>query len=280
MSIDETRAKSLAIWDEMAAGWQRYNDYLWSVSRSVGEWLVARLDPKPGQTILDIAAGPGDTGFVAAKLIGDEGRLITTDFAPQMMDIARERAADLAIENAEFRVMDAEKMDLESDGIDGAICRWGFMLMLDPLAALKETRRVLRPGGALAFSVWAGPEQNSWVTLVGMALTQMGRPPQGDPFGPGGMFSMAEANKVRAMVAEAGFDAAEIEEMVVHWNFDDFDAFWGFQSNVAGAIATLLKELSEDEVVEVRGAIQEAVAPLAQDGRYDFPGVTLNVLAR
>jgi ubiquinone/menaquinone biosynthesis C-methylase UbiE len=273
----EAHEKSRAIWDEMATGWQRHNDYIWNTSRLVGEWLVTHIDPQPGETVLEIAAGPGDTGFVAAKLVGNSGKLISTDFSQAMVDVARARADSLSITNAEFRAMDAEKMDLADDSVDAVLCRWGFMLMLDPASALRECNRVLRSGGRFAFSVWGAPEKNPWVTVFGMVMIQQGHPPQGDPFGPGGMFSMAQEDTIRSMLSAAGFEDVEIEEMEVRWKFDDFDAVWTFATELAGAIAALVKQLPPDEVENLRQAIIPAIEPYRSGNGYDFPGVTINV---
>ena len=280
MSTDEARARSQAVWDQMAAGWQKHGDYLWATTRQVGEWLVDRLDPQPGQTILDIAAGPGATGFVAARLIGNDGKLISTDFAAEMVNVAAARAKELGLTNVECRTMDAEKMDLPDDSVDGVICRWGYMLMLDPATALKETRRVLKPGGNHVFSVWGSPAENAWITLVGMVLTQRGFPPQSDPFGPGGMFSMADPDTIRSMATEAGFEEVTIEDMEVHWTFPDFDKVWEFMRELVGAVANLVTELDDEGREGLRADRHAAAESFKGENGYDFPGVTRNVLAR
>jgi len=279
MTLEEERRKSLELWDRMATGWEKHNDYVWDATREVGTWLVDHVEPAPGNTILEIAAGPGDTGFVAAGLVGDEGKLISTDFAGDMMRAAEARAQSLGVANAEFRVMDAENMELPDDSVDGVLCRWGLMLMLDPAAALRETRRVLRPGGKAAFSVWGRPADNPWVTLMGMVLTQQGRPPQSDPFGPGGMFSMAEHETVHQLVTAAGFDRVEIENMDLRWAFDDFDEFWMFQTELAGAISVLISGMDDDEVAGLKKDVEAALEPFRSGGGYEFPARTVNVAA-
>jgi SAM-dependent methyltransferase len=159
---EEARQRSRAVWNAMASGWQEQREELWNISRPVSEWMIRKLDPQPGDAVLELAAGLGETGFMVARLVGETGRVIATDFATEMVAAARRRAEELGIRNVELRVLDAERMDLETDSVDGVLCRWGYMLMVDPAAAFAETRRVLRPGGRLAFSVWAGPERNPW----------------------------------------------------------------------------------------------------------------------
>ena len=263
----------------MASGWERNRDFMWSTTRHVAEWLVEHAEPREGDTILDLAGGPGDNGFLAAERVGSAGRVIVTDFAPEMVEVATRRSAELGLENVETRVLDAEKMDLADDSIDGIICRWGFMLMLDPKAALKECRRVLKDGRNLALSVWAGPEKNPWVTVTGMTMMQMGHQPGGDPFGPGGMFSMGEPDIVRSMLEGAGFSDIAVEEMPVDWSFESFDQSWEFTTEVAGALATLVKQLPADEVGRLRTALEANVEQYRVDGGLTLPGVTLNAVA-
>lgn len=101
-------------------GWETLRQDLWELSRPVSEWLVERLDPRPGQTILDLAAGLGETGFLAARRVGETGRVLVTDFAPRMVAAARRRAAEFGVTNADFRQLDGERMDSSGRAIPRA----------------------------------------------------------------------------------------------------------------------------------------------------------------
>jgi ubiquinone/menaquinone biosynthesis C-methylase UbiE len=122
---DEYRRGSHEVWEAMAPGWERGRAYIWEVTRAVGERMVAALDPKPGETVLELAAGTGETGFAAARMVGSDGRLFSTDFSPAMVDAARRRGSELGLENVDYRVLDAERMDLPDASIDGVLCRYG-----------------------------------------------------------------------------------------------------------------------------------------------------------
>jgi len=278
VDVERYRRSSYDIWQQMAAGWDSRRDWMWSVSRQVSEWMVARLDPRPGQTILELAAGTGETGFAAASRLGDDGRLIATDFAPQMVEAAQRRADELGLSNVEFRVMDAERMDLDDDTVDGVLCRWGYMLMAEPAAALSETRRVLRDGGRLALSVWGAAEHNPWAALGRRALEVRGhmrKPEPGDP----GIFALGNEERLREVVAGAGFGSVEIAPVEVEYRFEDFEAYWRFLRELAGAVEMAIRELSDDERAEARGLIEQDVEPFRAGDGYVMPGMALNAVA-
>src|SRR3954462_5019900 len=95
----------------MAARWDRRRDLLQSATRDVSEWLVDRLDPQPGQTILELAAGTGETGFLAAGRRGEGGRLISSDRSPNRVEAARRASSELGLVNVEHRVLDAAAIE-------------------------------------------------------------------------------------------------------------------------------------------------------------------------
>ena len=278
MDLDQYRETSHALWEAMARGWESRRDWVWQASRPVGEWLVERLDIEPGQTVLELAAGTGDTGFAAAARLRAEGRLVSTDFAEEMVSAARRRAAELGVSNAEFRVMDAERMDLADGSVDGVLCRWGYMLMADPAAALRETRRVLRPGGRLACSTWAGPERNQWSSVAGAVLVERGHLPPPEPGQPG-PFAIGTPERLRELLTGAGFERVEVEEMPVAWTFDGLDDYWEFLTSMAGSFATTVEQLPAEEQEEIRSELARRQARYESGGRYSMDGVCLNAVA-
>ena len=278
MGSEEYRSASYQIWQAMAAGWDRERTWMWEVSRAVSEQMLEALAPQPGQTILELAAGTGETGFAAARAIGPAGRLISTDFAPEMVAAARAESHRLGLANVEHREMDAERMDLEDDSVDGVLCRWGYMLMADPARALTETRRVLRAGGRLSLSVWGPAERNPWASVPARAVREHTGAPAPNPHDPG-IFAMADADRVRAFVRDAGFGEPRIEEVEVSWRFDDFDAYWRYVTDLAGGIALALQTMPETDREAVRTAVEQAAGDFRTDRGLELPGLALNAAA-
>jgi hypothetical protein len=114
---------------------------------------------------------------------------------------------------------------------------------------------------------------------MGMILTQQGKPPQSDPFGPGGMFSLSDHDRIRSMVTAAGYTNVEIEDMPLTWAFDDFEGFWAFQTELAGAVAALVAGLDADEVEVLRNDLKAGLEPYRAGDGYELPALTINVVA-
>ena len=182
----------------MAPGWDERHAYFEEIARPVTERMLERLDPSPGDAILDLAAGTGVVGFSAAALVGPTGRVIVSDFASAMVDVASRRAEELGLDNVECRVLDAERLDLPDGSVDAVLCRWGYMLMADAAAALRETRRVLRADGRVSCAVFAGPEQNPWAALPLRVLQQRGHIPPPEADAPG-ILALADWDRLRGL---------------------------------------------------------------------------------
>ncbi len=272
-------SESLIAWESVAEGWERQRGLVWDVSHEVGERLVDALDPQPGETILELACGPGDTGFAAATRIGDSGKLLSTDFAEGMVAAARRRSAELGLTNVEHCLVDAQEIDLPDASVDGVLCRWGYMLMPDPARALAETWRVLRPGGRLAFSVWAEARDNPWAAAIGKVAVDLGFAEPPDPDSPG-PFRLGDPGRVRALVEDAGFASPTIEDVPMTWRYATFEKYWDTSRDLSFSLGTALQTLGPSDIARLSEAAREALRPYTREaGALVFPGLTRNVSA-
>jgi SAM-dependent methyltransferase len=272
---NELRAASLAQWEGSARGWGARAKELQRTAAPVSLWLIEAIDPQPGHTVLELAAGPGETGFLAAELVRPGGRLISTDFAAPMLDVARARAADLGLQNVDFRRLDAESMDLDTASMDRVLCRWGYMLMADPAAALRETRRVLRPGGRLALAAWASAEENPWAAVAAKVVRQRLGAPDPDPDGPG-MFAFARAGRIEELLADAGFVGVRTDAVDMTMAYDSFDGWLQSSLDLAKPLADALGAMEPGQRDAIAQAIRDAFEPYTDaEGRLTFPARTL-----
>jgi SAM-dependent methyltransferase len=265
--------------EAIAPTWERRREDVERASTPVRDWMVRELWPREGDTVLELAAGVGETGFQAASALGERGRLITTDFSPAMVDAARRRGAELGVKNVTYEVMDAERLPLDADSVDGVLCRFAYMLMTDQATALAETRRVLRPGGRLALACWGDPERNPFFGLIGLSLGQRGHIPPLEPPPAPGPFSMASPERTTALLEGAGFTDVRTEEVPVRFVVPDAAEYLSLIADTAGPLALALQALPESERAAVRSELEGAFPRFAVEDRYELPGVALCAVA-
>jgi ubiquinone/menaquinone biosynthesis C-methylase UbiE len=272
------REASLNGWEAAAAGWRRRQGAIRRVGAPVSEWLLGAISPHPGQRILELAAGTGETGLLAAGRVGPNGGVIVSDQAEGMLEGARSRARELGVENVEFEVISAEWIDMPLASVDGVLCRWGYMLLADPAAALAETRRVLRPGGRLALAVWDAVQHNPWALVPTLELIERGlvpAPAAGQDWQPG-PFALGDPERVRELLAAAGFAEIEVQALDLEQRYDSVEDFWETTLDISNAFHNAVLSRPEAEIEEIRSGLASRLQPfVAADGALSIPGRTL-----
>ena len=271
---DELRSQITERWERNSAGWGAQRAVFQSAAEPVSQWLVEKVDPQPGLKMLELAAGPGDTGLRAAELLHPMGTMVITDVSEGMLDVARARAQELGITNVEFKVVDAEWIDLPTADVDGVICRWGYMLLADPGAALRETRRVLKPGGTVALAAWDGPETNPWSSVPNQELVRMGAMEPPDPSAPG-QFAWRDTDVIAEALEEAGFVLAEIDQVDFAFRFPSLDDWWDSQLELSISLHDAVARLEPAQRDDLRDAIDARLAEfVGSDGSVALPART------
>jgi SAM-dependent methyltransferase len=280
MSGEDIRQLSRVRWTATAAGWGRRADQFRAATMPVATWMVDALGPQPGDTLLELAAGPGDTGFLAAELIRPGGELICSDFVPEMLNVAQQRAKALGLDNVRFKQIDAETgIDIEAASIDGVLCRWGYMLMADPVTALGQTRRVLKPGARLALAAWSGPDENPWSALPARELIRRGLEEPPDPDAPG-QFAWAPEGVIAERLEEAGFVDYEIAAVDFTIAYASAEDWWATTSDMSMRFADATRAMDAAARAEIMAALAEAAAPYTDgDGAIAIPARTWTAVA-
>jgi SAM-dependent methyltransferase len=248
----------------MAAGWKATRANFQHIVEPVSHWMVDAIHVQPGHRVLELAAGLGDTGLLAAELVAPAGTVLITDGTEGMVAAARERVEEVGATNVELRTMQAEWIDLPTASVDGVLCRFGYMLLVDPEAALRETRRVLKPGGRVALAVWDDLSRNPWMGVIRDALVTSGLAPASVPDGPG-PFALARPGAVQELLETTGFDEIEVEPMDLTVAFPSLDAWWEHVMQTSLTTAEVVRPLAPAQHYELRDLVDAGYASYVRD---------------
>jgi ubiquinone/menaquinone biosynthesis C-methylase UbiE len=243
-------------WNRFAAGWKKWDPVTMKFLQPMKEAIISYLQPEDGQKILDIAAGTGEPALSIAAAIKN-GIVTITDISAEMLEIAREKANAKNITNIETVLCDASELPFENSSFDAVSCRFGFMFFPDMQLAANEIRRVLKPGGRFATTVWNFPEKNIWVTAIMgtiMRLMEIPAPPPDVP----GMFRCCKPGRMRTILENAGFRHIEEREVVFNLNLDNIEQYWAMMTEIGASVTAALSQADEG----MRSKIKEEVFQL------------------
>lgn len=236
---DKLKAQQREEWDAAASGWAKWWHVFERGASTVSERLCDRAALDTGWRVLDIATGMGEPALTAARRVGAAGRVLAVDQSAGMIAAARRRAQELGIMNAEFRVADAEHLELGEDGFNAALCRWGLMFMPDLEAVLAAVRRRLKPGGVFVTCVWGAPERVPMISLGGDEVRRIAGIParRADALDP---FRLSDSRLLVDAFERAGFQHLQVEKREVVFEFESPEVFTTFRREVSAPLRTLL----------------------------------------
>jgi ubiquinone/menaquinone biosynthesis C-methylase UbiE len=253
-------------WDSVAAEWQKWWKTTEAAAEKVSRRLIELAEIKPDSKVLDIATGIGEPSITAAKKVsGRNGHVLATDISPQMLSIARQRAASLGLQDViEFKEGDAETISLPDSAFDAVLCRWGLMFLPDLKTGLSNIHKSLVDGGRLAAAVWASPDKVPFISLAlntVMKETNSPQPPPGIP----GPFNLSNENILKDTFIKSGFIDITIERINVVFDFDSAEDYSSFVHGTAAPVRAMLANETPKRREEILKAIAESSGKYADN---------------
>jgi SAM-dependent methyltransferase len=212
-SAPSPNAAQIEHWNVQAGPtWAKFQVQLDRTVEPLGLEAIRALAPGPGERVMDIGCGGGQTTLELAARVGASGAVTGIDISAPMLEVALRRVAPAGAAQPEFRQIDAQTGDLGDAAFDAAFSRFGIMFFSDPAAAFGNIRRALKSDGRLAFVCWRPYPENLWMRLpLEAALPFLPpMPPPGDPTAPG-PFAFANPDRIRAILGAGGFQAVTID---------------------------------------------------------------------
>lgn len=240
---EQIREQQKETWNKFSPGWKKWDDLMMDFLKPMGDEIIGMIQPKDGDIILDVAAGTGEPGLTIASMI-PKGKVIVTDLAEGMLEIAQENATKRGLKNLETKIADVCALPFADNTFDAISCRFGYMFFPDMELATKEMVRVLKPGGHIATSVWNVPEKNFWITAtMGTINSIMQLPPA--PAEAPGIFRCAGKGMMENLFQRAGMKNISEKEVPGKLKIGTADAYWDFMTEVAAPVVAALGKAHE-----------------------------------
>lgn len=251
-------------WNDRAGpNWVRYQRQLDGQIHALGEVVMDRATLQPGQQVLDIGCGCGDSALGLARRVNPGGSVQGVDISAPMLDHARQRAALEPALNLRFDKADAQTHKFPPAAFDHAFSRFGVMFFDDPVAAFGNIRSALKETGRLSFICWRGLDENPWMSLALGVASEFVAPPEAIPPGAPGPFMLAEPGRVHEILGAAGY--ADIS--VAPLNEEIYLSGPGTVAEAAqhtcrmGPVARVLADSDDDTKRQVEAALNTMLAP-------------------
>ncbi|RDC65537.1 class I SAM-dependent methyltransferase [Adhaeribacter pallidiroseus] len=243
LQLEQIREQQKETWNKFSPGWRKWDSFTMNWLKPLGDEIIRSLQLKPTDTVLDVAGGTGEPGLSIARIV-TQGKVIITDLAEGMLQVARDNAARKEITNYDTLACDVCALPFENETFDAISCRLGFMYFPDMLLAAKEMMRVLKPGGRIATAVWGTPDKNFWGTAAMGVINktmQLPAPPPGAP----GLFRCASPGFIAHLFQQAGFKNISETEVTGQVPCGTKETYWDFTNDVVAPVVAALSKADQ-----------------------------------
>ena len=268
---------TLREWTESAPHWKKHAQTIRTMFAPLTRALIEEAGIVEGQSVLDVAGGPGEPSLTIAEVVGPSGSVTCTDAVPGMVGAAESEARRRGLTNIEFRQCGADSLPFEDNSFDVVVSRLGVMFFPDPLAAMREMLRVTKPNGRLSLAVWHRSDLNPFFYVVTDANSRYLEAPPSDPGAPGA-FRFAERGTLLGVLGQAG--AVEVRERLFKFQIAapiSPDEFWVLRSETSATLREKLARLSTEDGARVAQDAQGAARAFFPNGQMSFPAEGLIV---
>ena len=245
-----------------------------------GDAALKVAAPQPGERVIDIGCGCGDTSIEIARIVGGTGAVLGVDVSQPMLEVARSRGALAGLAHLAFREGDASEAELPASN-DLLFSRFGVMFFSQPSAAFSHLRNSLRAGGRCVFVCWRAPRDNAWAMAPLSAARAALRiaPAPADPDAPG-PFAFVDEERVRGILSRAGFGAIEVQRFDAAVSLGATPRAAAESSVRLGPLSRFVREVGVEHLPIILDAVEHTLAPLAApDGHVSLNGSTWIVSA-
>ena len=262
---------TLREWRESAPYWEKHSDIIRTMLAPLTQALIEEAGIVSGQSVLDVAGGPGEPSLTIGRIVGPAGSVIYTDAVAEMVAAAESAASRQGIGNISFRQCIADALPFESNFFDSVVSRLGVMFFPDPLVALREMLRVTKPGGTISLAVWHKSELNPFAYRVTEVINRYVETAPADPDAPGA-FRFAELGKLAGVLTEAG--ASDVRERLLKFRMEapiSPQGFWVMRSETSETLREKLARLTAEQALSVASEVQDAVRGFFPNNQMSLP---------
>lgn len=263
-------------WNSFSPGWKKWDSVNMQFLMPVGQSIIQHLDLEDDHNVLDVASGTGEPGLSIAEIVS-KGKVIGIDLSEGMLETAREHAASRNITNYQTKTADVSKLPFPDQSFDAISCRMGFMFFPDILSTLNEMRRVLKPGGKIAISVWGPPQNNFWVTVTMGTINQLMElppPPKDAP----GMFRCAEPGFIAEQFEKSGFKNIKESEVNTALTMDA-STYWEMITEVGAPIVAAMSNADATKQEQIKKEVFKKIHEKFPNGEASLQGLALLISA-
>jgi SAM-dependent methyltransferase len=264
-------------WTGSAPFWERHRDIIRQMFAPVTQSLAEAAGVATGSRVLDVATGPGEPALSLASIVGPQGSVCGVDPIPAMVEAARREAERQAPGNAQFEVAFADALPYPDATFDAVVSRFGVMFFASPLAGVRETLRVLKPGGKLALAVWCSAERNPFHWAISRVVRNHVDSPSPDPDAPDA-FRFAPEGKLRDILVEAG--VSNPTERLLQFRIEaplPVDEFLQLRLDISDKFRETFGAFPPEERAEVRRDLLDSLREYSTGSGMSFPAEVLIV---